>query len=381
MTLLRMMRRLLMGSFLACACAGASIDAASAAPTVLAPVANDSALSAHGGWVVWSEQGADGRWALTAWHDGAKTRLPVRTRTVPFDVDLGSDAHGRSVATYSRCKTEPAVSVTQAGSVGYAGPNGLVNWSGAAGCHLRVLDLADGSERALQISRPHGASDTTPSMWRGRVAFARMNAGATIAQVMLFTPSSGQVRRLRHGAVPTNCPFKGGCKGFVSRATVQQLDLGARAVAFVWDVRAPAVIGAGDGWELRADRLSDGASRVFGSGYQSGACGARYPVSPNVVGSLVWFDEIHFNCDTPHTTALVGDIAGDDYGRANETTPLVAWQIVRDGSTEFSIRGPRTLAPGSDDAPCLGDGGGCSLVADSVPSTPPIDVPAHSPFF
>jgi hypothetical protein len=348
---------------------------------VLAPVGNDSALSAYGGWVVWSELEANGRWALTAWHRGAKTRLPVGTRSVPFDVDLGSDAHGRVVATYSRCATEPTPIPGTESVVGYASPNGLPRWSRASRCSLRVLDIATGRERALRVPRPSGASDTTPSMWRGRVAFARLARRATVAQVLLFTPSTGRLRRLRHGRIPSDCPFRGGCRGSKREGEVQQLDLGARAVAFVWDVRAPGVTGVGDGWELRADRLADGASRLFGSGYQSGACGARYPVSPNVAGDVVWFDEIRYLCDKPHTTFLLGDLTTGRYGRSDETSPQLAWQLARDGSAMYSIRGPRPPQGPANDPPCIRTAGPCQLVVDDHVPAPPADTTAHSPFF
>jgi hypothetical protein len=255
--------------------------AAGAAARDLGPVTNDSALSAHGGWVVWSELQPDGRWHLVGWHGGTRAGPFVASRGVPFDADVGSDAHGHAVVTYSRCAADAVQPPNYASVAGYASPNGLPRQSLARGCHLRVLELTSGRERALAVDRPHGASDTTPSMWRGDVAFARMSRGATVAQVLLWRRRSGRLTRLTHGLVPrTGCPPGVGCAApVVPRGEVQQLDLGASGVAFVWDY-LPAVTGAGDGWELRVDNLRTGTSHNYDRGYQSGACGARYPVSP-----------------------------------------------------------------------------------------------------
>ena len=344
---------------------------ARAADRTLAPVTNDSPLSAHDGWVAWSEVGPDGLWHLVTWHMGTKAIAPVAPRSVPYDVDLGTDAAGRTVATYSRCAAEPGPLTP---NDGYASPNGVPRWIAARGCGIRVLDLTTGTETSLRAKRPAGASDTTPSMWRGRVAFARLAKGARVAQVEVFDPASNRVRRLRHGAMQAACSVDGRCDaGAPGQGWVQQLDLGARAVAFVWEVRANGVLGAGDGWELRADRLPDGTSRVFGSGYQSGACGARYPLSPAVTSRGIWFDELRWICDVPHSTPVFGDLRSGLVGRGTEVGPQVAWQTAWDGTTMYSIRGTGRAASGLDTAPCTGAIADCRLIAAESPPTPRTD--------
>jgi hypothetical protein len=64
----------------------------------------DSKLSALGGWLVWSEPDGDA-WRLVALKDGVRRTFDVPARGQPFDVDLGTDARGRVVATYTRCTT------------------------------------------------------------------------------------------------------------------------------------------------------------------------------------------------------------------------------------------------------------------------------------
>jgi hypothetical protein len=296
---------------------------------------------------------------------------------VPFDADVGSDVNGHPVVTYSRCTADPVAPPTSAHVPGFASPNGLPRQPLARGCGLRVLDLASGREQALPVDRPRGASDTTPSMWRGDVAFARMSRGATVAQVLIRHHRSGRLARLPHGTVPAGCPHSNGCGGVVRRGEVQQLDLGASGVAFVWEVAAPGVIGAGDGWELRVDDRLTGRSRGYDRGYQSGACGARYPVSPTMVGRDVWFDELRWLCDVPHTSYVHG--APDGHRGLLEAGPPLMWQVAVDGGRAYSIRGPRPASPGQD-PPCIGTAAPCRLVAEPLPALPATGRPVAGPF-
>ncbi len=332
----------------------------------LGPVANDSALSASGGWVVWSEMQPDGSWRLVGMHAGARVTLPAAPRRTPFDADVGSDAHGRAVVTYSRCATEPAT------PMGFAEPNGLPRRSLARGCGVRVLDLASGRERALNLRRPHGASDTTPSMWRGDVAFARMTPGQTIAQLALWHHRGGTLTRLAHGAVPGECLDIEGCKS-TRRGEVQQLDYDGAGVAFVWDVLSPGVEGAGDAWELRVDDVRAGTTRAYDTGYESGACGARFPVSPTMVGRDVWFDDVRWSCEVPITSVVHGS---NGLRGLLDTGVPVSWQIAVDGKTVYAIQGPRP-ATGTIGTPCLASGAPCRLVATPLPSLPAIRRPPH----
>jgi hypothetical protein len=149
-------------------------------------------------------------------------------------------------------------------------------------------------------------------------------------------------------------------------------------VAFVWDVAAPGVIGAGDGWELRVDDLRTRASRNYARGYQSGACGARYPVSPTMAGRDVWFDELRWLCDVPHTSYVHG--APDGHRGLLEVDPPLIWQVAVDGAMAYSIRGPRPAST-SQDPPCTASAGPCRLVAEPLPDVPATGRPVGGPFF
>ena len=347
---------------------------AGASERVLAPVGNDSALSAYGGWVVWSEFTASGRWALTGWHDGRTLRLPVATREVPFDADVGPDLHGTPVITYSRCDQEPL------GGSGFVSPNGLPVWSQAGGCRIYELNPATGRTRRLHVPGERGDSDTTPSRWRGSLAFARTRDNAQESRVLIWSLRSGRLRQLRRGDFPRGCGSTAGCSANDPVGAVQQLDLGARVAAFLWQVQAPAVSGVGPGWELFSDTLSDGRRALLASGASSGTCGAGHPVSPNADGLNVWFDSVVFECDTPHSYLSRGN-SGSGAVRRSETAP-VTWQLAHASDGLYEIRGPWSNASEmSNDPPCIGVSGPCQLVFDSRPTPPTGLQPTAQPPF
>jgi hypothetical protein len=341
---------------------------AAAAPQPLAPVAVNVPISAAGGWVAWSAP-APGGFGLFAWHGGAVAQVPVAPRSQPFDLDLGTDAHGRPVATFSRCTVAPIVLLgrTQA-------------WSGS-GCRVRVVDLATGRERAGGVPRPAGTSDTTPSMWRGRIAFARRDVRRhhNVAQVMLWSPSARRLTALPHGAMPTDCPYATACKGMTVLGAVDGLDLGSRLAAFRWLVQAPSVIGHG-GWEVRADRLSDGRSTLVGSGFLGEACtggtdGVR-PSLPSADGSEVWFSALASRCYVDTASLVRFDVG--TRGAAFGSLDGEILQSTKDGDALYALVAP---------TPPVGAGATCA--ADAPCSIERLDTPPlvarvyhpKSPFF
>src|SRR5918992_935338 len=82
-------------------------ERAGAAETVVSLQSESSAVSAYRGRVVWSRPvAAAGRFELMLWHAGAARRLPVPTRRVQFDADIGPGPNGGLVVVYSRCRRE-----------------------------------------------------------------------------------------------------------------------------------------------------------------------------------------------------------------------------------------------------------------------------------
>jgi hypothetical protein len=158
-------------SVIALALATFAAGPAAASAATLATVGAPTPVSAYGGVVAWSARdAATGRYALMAEVDGVVARVPVRTRGVPFDLDLGPAAGGGVVAAYSRCRVEPGRQAFGNALVQHPG------WSTGRGCRLRRYDFARARETAIR-GGADGASAYLPSIWKDRVAFASVRPG------------------------------------------------------------------------------------------------------------------------------------------------------------------------------------------------------------
>src|SRR5437867_11374210 len=74
------------------------------ADETIATVALPTPVSAHAGRVAWSSYDSTrAAYVLMTRVGGVSTEVPIRPRTVPFDVDLGPDSEGEVIAAYSRC--------------------------------------------------------------------------------------------------------------------------------------------------------------------------------------------------------------------------------------------------------------------------------------
>lgn len=341
--------------------------AAAAEPRALASLTDAVPIAAQGAWVAWSTRAESG-WTLSAWHRGTTVRLPVPPRAEPFDLDAGTDARGRTVLTYSRCTRTPTIAFGRTST-----------WSGD-GCRVHVLDLASGRERGIPIPRSRGSSDLMPSMWRGRVAFARHDPRhGNVAQVRLWDPATRRLRPLRHGAMPRGCPYRGGCRTEDRIGSVQALDLGPRLVAFLWLIQAPGVVGHA-GYEVRADRLADGRSLLAGSGYLGEVCtegdDAAVPFSPTVAGDRVWFAFMRSACYRNRYSMVRFD-TGRRRARAG-ALPAEMLQVVRSGGELVALVAP---PPRGDVPPSCSPSAPCRLERMDAPALPTPMRRARPPFF
>ncbi len=199
--------------------------------------------------LAWSVQRTDG-WHLTTLHDGQIATPAIAPNAYAFDVDLGGDAGGRPVATFSRC----------------------ADVQKSLNCRVRAVDLQTGVERDPGVPAKAGASDTTPSMWRGRIAFSRCVPGrnADVAQVYLFTAGTPTVRRLGFGSVGP-CRKPNSCTGEDAPfGRIAAIDLGARRLAYLWSGGGPDSMD--DAHEVRVVRLSDTHSSAVAFGHVEEAC-------------------------------------------------------------------------------------------------------------
>ena len=223
--------------------------AASAADRVVATVAKQTGIYAHGDRAVWSAwDPAVDRYRLTEYADGRVRTLPIKPGRVPFDVDLGPGPDGHMLAVFSRCKRPPQTT-----------------WqlNGRRGCDLRVYDFHSGRERA--IGRANSTADERwPAVWHNRIAFTRT-----------YRPRDGRTRRYLYWR-----PLHGrGASDRLDRgpltrgdAVPEQLDMNRRRVAFTWTYEYGA--------DLRLDWLGGRERRLVripGSGAAVNTLAAQGP--------------------------------------------------------------------------------------------------------
>jgi hypothetical protein len=288
------MARRLVCAALACVAMLCTAAIAAAESTPIATVAAQTPISAGDGWLVWSVS-SHGGWILDAYHDGEVEALPVKPRPEPFDVNIGTNSSRAPVATFSRCRQTPkmyAVGAQQAGGL-------LTKPSTGAGCHIYEFNLQTGRERAVAIPHPAGTSDTTPSMWHGNIAFARTEpTHPKISEVVLYSSNGNkhELITLHHGAVPSPCPKKT-CGDRTILGEVQALDFDAQAVAFVWQIEGPGVVGDA-AWEDRVDDLSTDTGNLAGSAILTESCAGggadeeSWPSPPVLAGTTAFFSEL-----------------------------------------------------------------------------------------
>lgn len=166
-------------------------------------------LSALGDRVVWSHRVADGEYELWTWTvGGSARRLPVAARQLPFDVNLGTDARGRMVAIYSRCRAQDADS--------------------RRGCDLFQFSFAAGREQAVRGTNSLSASEFAPAIDRGTIAFARRPDRQSAITSLRYRPAGAKVLKAlaRPRPDPRNMAAlgDGGPTGMTLRKGVLALD-------------------------------------------------------------------------------------------------------------------------------------------------------------
>ncbi len=214
---------------------------ASAADTVVAQLLRPSQVRSYAGIQVFSAF-QDGAYHLAIRRQGRIEILPVASSRAPFDVDIGPDRNGRPQLVYTRCQVERGES------------NEATNSS--RGCDLVLLSLAGGGrERPIRGANTQ-ANETRPTLWRGRIAFARQATGRDLPVVYTRALTSP---RLRPSARLPGIPRRTGGRRTRSGVVVE-LELSADRLAQI--VRYDAGV-APERSDVRLVDLSDRSSRVL----------------------------------------------------------------------------------------------------------------------
>jgi hypothetical protein len=149
--------------------AALTLPGAATGQTVVATGAK-TAVREYAGTLVFSQfDRASGSWYLSVRRAGsAAERLPVRPSPRWFEADIGPDAKGRPALVYQRC-TGGAPSLP-------------------TGCDLFAYSLADDSgERPVPTANDPYHDDVEPTLWRGRIAWARVYGAGRGAHPIIYT--------------------------------------------------------------------------------------------------------------------------------------------------------------------------------------------------
>jgi hypothetical protein len=314
-------------------------------------------LSAYDGYVIFSRHEADsGRWRLLAWHEGSITPLKVPERVVPFDAEAGPSRVGAPTVVFSKCRRDPTLAD---------------DWAKASGCHVYELALPDGSPKLIRGIYRAKASDTTPAIWKGELAFARLLPGQRVPTLNLWNRASGHVNRV--GAGPAHClaGFHEPCNTKPKvLAWVKEMSLGPGLLAFQWAL-PEAIPGFTDDYQqIRADPLhgarQDGPTQVVAVSVIGGGCNGAESGSPDVAGGRVLFYS--------HGSICVGlpfESFIDSYDLTTRSSSRVAADplavaVAQDGARTYWIRlaeGPNVQSEDGYDESCEPALSSCTLIS------------------
>jgi hypothetical protein len=347
--------------------------AQAAADATLATLTRPAPVSAHAGRVIWSAfDPAQGNFVLmTVTGDTPVQPVPVRPRSVPFDVDLGPDAQGEAVAAYSRCHRDPPRRRPFVGSALTQMPE----WSAGRGCDLYQFSFATGRETRIAAANTPSASEFLPTVWKARVAFARVyerRPGRVGDRAYLYTRAVTGAGRSR-GVPAGNRSTARFCSGrpLRCRYTVEPgptaLDLAGRRLAFGWDSAG----GVGPTSSVYLDTIGTRRTRRQTlSSLASGEIQAEEAIQPAVDAGRVTWARVLFGDTTRNGLRRYSIFNGvreqavvPPPGVSAFLQPVLAFAT--DGGTHlYLLSGHRSAEPGCTPAsPCLADPG----CADTAP--------------
>lgn len=232
------------------ASASATVPAGSVPPTRVTPVADATPIASYDGHLVFSRAVGDDRYDLMQRvGDGPVQRVPVPSRSVPFDVDVGPTAGGRILAVYTRCTTEPRAN---------SGFPSITEYQTGRGCDVYKVDLDRGGEtRYAAVSSPEG-TEFWPSYWKGRVAFARVyDHKRDYPYLYVKTVASGKPSARMPGGPRRRCAVQAGKAVCADghQSVPQALELYGTRLAFAWRYRG---FSEGPDYDLRLDTVGAG---------------------------------------------------------------------------------------------------------------------------
>jgi hypothetical protein len=280
---------------------------------VVATVAKPTTIDAYGGravWSAWDESAHAYRLTEYTADHGVRT-LPLRPRAAPFDVDLGPDARGGTLAVYSRCAKTP-----------------VSTWSldGRHGCDLFAYGFGPRGE--FRVPNANSSADEYwPTVWRSRIAFTRT-----------YRPKQHRSRRFLYwrGFNGTAASHRLD-RGPTDRAAVpERLDLRSRRVAFDWAYEY--------GSELRLDTTTGHEHRLVRLPGSGAAVEDLFVQGPTVVG-----DDVFWGLAVGGDVPVYSEVRRHDLGSGRDTRatmtirtaddrPKATTGFAQDGGVSWYVR-------------------------------------------
>ncbi len=286
----------------------------------LVPLDRGTHVREYAGWLLFSRWDGSA-FRLSTWHAGTVRDLAVSSQAKAFDADLGPDSAGRPSAVFSQCE---------------------------GSCDLAVIGLAPGaSPRPVRNANTSQQDETSPSVWRGRIAFARRYDAQTVAAYTkrLDAPRARPSSRLaglpaeRCGAV--DAPD---CRP-IDDAEVVGLELWGRWVAQSWTYQPTGFPGFRQN-EIRLTDIARTDTRQVAA-MVTGLGGQSY-LGPSAVDGHVAFAKTckgdPGGCFTANSGPLRYRITTARYEHDGVNQPWSAWAW--DGSAGYRV--PSDYACGSD---------------------------------
>ncbi|MDQ3631130.1 MAG: hypothetical protein M3417_07680 [Actinomycetota bacterium] len=263
----------------------------------------------------------DGRLLFSRWdgsayrlatlHEGQLRDLPVPPQSEPFDADAGPDSAGNASAVVSLCD---------------------------ATCDLFVLGFEEGDElRPVRNANTTGNDETDPSIWNGRLVFAREYGTRVIPYTKrLRAPRSRPSDRLaglpreRCGASePPDCrPIEG--------PDLVQMELYGERVAQSWQYQ-PEGFGGFRQNEVRLTNIDRTDTRQIA--YMSTGIGGQTYLGPSMAKGRVAFYRAcqgdPGGCSTQNSGAIRYRISDDSYELAGANEAWQAWEW--NGANTFHV--------------------------------------------
>ncbi len=263
-------------------------------------------LREYAGWLVFS------RWDGTAYrlstlHDGRLRDLPVPPQATAFDADAGPDSTGAPSVAVSLCDGD---------------------------CDLYVIGLEPGEAlRPVRNANTRGHDETDPSIWKGRLVYARTYGHDVVPYTkLLAAPRSRPSARLaslpdrRCGAIdPPSCRR-------IDKPVLAQMELYGRWVGQSWTYQPESFPGFRQN-EIRLTDVARTDTRQVAA-MTTGLSGQTYLGPSFASGRLAFFRACKGDpggCRTSNSGALRYRISSGGYELAGANEPWGSWEWLGDG--------------------------------------------------